>query len=114
VAIGAWHMSPEVLARYRAALDSTLGAKVQQQVNTLRARGFGLDAMEKLKRVPPPYAQDHPRGELLKLKGLAVAVQPAEGISSSPKLLDWAEEQLRATAPLMSLLDKALAGPPSR
>jgi uncharacterized protein (TIGR02453 family) len=114
VAIGAWHMSPEVLARYRAALDSPLGAKVQQQVNRLVALGFGLEAMEKLKRVPPPYAQDHPRGGLLKHKGLALAVQPAEGISSSRKLLDWAEEQLRATVPLMDLLDKALADPPSR
>jgi len=114
VAVGAWHMSPEVLLRYRAALDSAFGARIQASIDGLVGRGFGLEAMEKLKRVPPPYAQDHPRAELLKHKGLAVVAQAADGISSSPKLLDWAEEQLRLAAPLMDLLDNALGEPRSR
>jgi uncharacterized protein (TIGR02453 family) len=114
VAVGAWHMSPEVLLRYRVALDSAVGARIQAQVDALVVRGFGLEAMEKLKRVPPPYPQDHPRADLLRHKGLAVVAQAADGLSSSPKLLDWAEEQLRAAAPLVHLLDNALAEPHSR
>ena len=114
VAVGAWHMSPEVLLRYRSALDSPVGARIQAQVDGLLGRGFALEAMEKLKRVPPPYAQDHPRAELLKHKGLAVVAQAADGVSGSPKLVDWAEEQLRAAAPLVNLLDNALAEPHTR
>ncbi len=109
--VGAWHMSPEQLARYRAMLDNPRsGARVQKEVDALRAQGFGVDAMEKLKRVPPPYAQDHPRAELLKHKGLAVTVQPDARVSSSREYLDWAETKLTAAAPLVGLLDKALAG----
>jgi hypothetical protein len=65
--------------------------------------------MEKLKRVPSPYAQDHPRAELLKHKGFAMMAQPEENVSASPKFLDWAEAHLRAAAPLIHLLDKNLS-----
>jgi uncharacterized protein (TIGR02453 family) len=112
VGAGVWHMSPEVLARYRAALDSkSSGPKIARQIDTLKERGFGLDAMEILKRVPPPYPQDHPRAELLRYKGLAVGVQPEAKISSTRRYLDWATDHLSATAPLMHLLDKALNAP---
>src|SRR6267378_930789 len=98
--IGAWHMSPSVLARYRGVLDHPQrGAEIQRLVDQLLTQGCTIEAMDKLKRVPPPYAQDHPRAELLKHKGLAIVAQAADGISSSPKVLDWAEEQLRMAAP---------------
>jgi uncharacterized protein (TIGR02453 family) len=110
IGIGAWHMSPEVLQRYRGLLDHPRqGAQFQKIVDSLLARGNQLAAMEKLKRVPPPYAQDHPRAELLKHKGLAVMAQPAQNVSGSRLLLDWAETELRAAAPLIHLLDKALS-----
>ena len=82
---------------------------MQKEVDALRAQGFGVDAMEKLKRVPAPYPQDHPRAELLKHKGLAVTAQPEAQVSSSRAYLDWAAAKLTAAAPLVSLLDKALA-----
>jgi uncharacterized protein (TIGR02453 family) len=109
IGIGAWHMSPAVLQRYRALLDSPRqGAQFQKLVDGVLARGNQLSAMEKLKRVPPPYAQDHPRAELLKHKGIAVMAQPEQNVSGSRQLLDWAETELRAAAPLIHLLDKAL------
>lgn len=108
---GVWHMSPEVLARYRAALDSrTTGPKIQKQVDTLKTQGFSVEAMEILKRVPPPYPQDHPRAELLRHKGLAFGVQPDAKVSSTRRYLDWAQANLTAAAPLMHLLDKTLGG----
>jgi hypothetical protein len=58
--------------------------------------------------VPPPYRQDHPRGELLKHKGLAVHAVLPDGLVSTPGLLDWAEERLRQAAPLARWLDKTL------
>jgi uncharacterized protein (TIGR02453 family) len=107
---GAWHMSPETLGRYRAALDDKrVGARIQSEVSKLAGLGFEISAMEKLKRVPPPYAQDHPRAELLKHKGLALGVHPAEGQSSTRAYLDWAEAKLTAAAPLLLLLDKTLS-----
>ena len=113
--IGAWHMSPSVLARYRAVLDGVqTGPEIQRRVDELLAQGFSIEAMEKLKRVPSPYAQDHPRAELLKHKGFAIMAQPTENVSSSRLLLDWAEAQLRAAAPLMHVIDKALTEPAAR
>jgi uncharacterized protein (TIGR02453 family) len=113
--IGAWHMSPAVLARYRGLLDDARhGPTIKMLVDQLVAQGCRVTAMEKLKRVPPPYPQDHPRAELLKHKGFAVMAQPTENVSSSRLLLDWSEAQLRSAAPLMHLLDKRLGAAESR
>jgi len=102
-------MSPAVLSRYRGLLDNPRqGAQFQKLVDALLARGCQIASHEKLKRVPPPFAQDHPRAELLKYKGLAVMAQPEQNVSGSRLLLDWAEAELRAAAPLINLLDKAL------
>jgi uncharacterized protein (TIGR02453 family) len=110
VAIGAWHMSPETLGRYRALLDDgRSGARVQDMVDALLAEGFTTTAMEKLKRVPSPYAQDHPRADLLKHKGLALVAHPEGGISGSREFLEWSEARLRAAAPLTHLLDRHLS-----
>ena len=51
---------------------------------------------------------------LLKHKGFAIMAQPTENVSSSRLLLDWAEAQLRAAAPLIHAIDKALTEPASR
>lgn len=109
--IGAWHMSPAVLTRYRELLDDTRqGAHIQRMVDQLLAQGWSVETMDKLKRVPAPYPQDHPRAELLKHKGFAVMTQPKDNVGGSRLLLDWAEDRLRAAAPLMHLLDKGLVG----
>jgi uncharacterized protein (DUF2461 family) len=109
VAIGAWHMGPEVLARYRSRLDDPkLGPKLTSMVNTLVSDGWQVASMETLKRVPAPYAQDHPCAELLKRKGLAMSAQPSEGISATSAFADWAEAKLRAAAPVVHWLDRHL------
>ena len=67
---GRYMMDPAQLARYRAgvAADSS-GRKVVALVDALRDRGYEINEAE-LKRVPPPFGQDHPRGGLLRLKQL--------------------------------------------
>jgi uncharacterized protein (TIGR02453 family) len=110
VAIGAWHMSPEVLARYRAVLDDRRrGPEILGIVRRLQAEGWQLGAMETLKRVPPPFAHDHVCAELLKHKGLALSIQPQEGISATPEFVYWAEARLRAAAPMVHWLDRRLS-----
>ncbi len=109
VGIGSWHMGPEVLQRYRDAVASEKsGAPLSTAIEELKKRGFGIEAMERTKRVPAPYPQDHPRGELLKHKGLAVGVQVPEGLSNTPELVDWAEGEIRSARLVVDWLAKYL------
>jgi uncharacterized protein (TIGR02453 family) len=110
VGVGAWHLSPAVLNRYRAAVDHPRhGPAIQKFVDALTAQGYSIESMETLKRTPAPYAADHPRAELLKRKGLAVGVAVPDGVPQSPELLDFAERHLRLAQPLVAWLDKHLA-----
>ncbi|MBV9577267.1 MAG: DUF2461 domain-containing protein [Chloroflexi bacterium] len=110
LAIGAWHMEPPVLLRYRAQVDDArAGAQLHKIVSQLQRDGWNLGSMEALKRVPPPYPQDHPRAELLKRKGLAASIQVEEGISATPALVDWADAHLRQAAAMINWLDRHLA-----
>lgn len=56
----------DALDRYRAAVDGPAGAELAE---ILAALGERMDPPE-LKRVPAPYARDHPRGALLQRKSL--------------------------------------------
>ena len=105
VAAGLWDMRPPYLARYREALDNPVwGPPAQATVDRLLAAGFRLGSHGDLKRVPPPYPQDHPRGSLLKLKGLAVSADASEDQAGSRAFLDWSEDRLRTAAPLLEWL----------
>ena len=68
---GYYHMAADQLTRYRAALDSdAAGAAVVSITDGLRAKGLDLTAIASLKTAPRGYPKDHPRIELLRLKGL--------------------------------------------
>ena len=109
VAVGAWHMEAPALARYRQLLDDPRrGRELRLAVEKLLANGWRLASMETLKRVPPPYPQDHPCAELLKHKGLALSIQPDEGISATRAYADWAEARLREAVRVVSWLDRNL------
>src|SRR5690242_11994997 len=109
VALGAWHMEPEVVARYRELLAKPrVGTGLLSIVTSLQNAGWQLGSMEALKRVPSPYPQDHPCAELLKRKGLAMSIQPAEGLSASRAFVDWAVDRLREAAPMMRWLERHL------
>jgi len=66
---GRYMVEPEELARYRKAVAGTTGAQLEKIVAALQRKGYEINEAE-LKRVPPPYPQDHPRAGLLKLKRL--------------------------------------------
>ena len=110
IGLGSWHLGPEVLGKYRAAVDHARdGPRLHKIVDDLTARGFSLSSMESLKRTPPPYTQDHPRADLLKRKGLAAGIQIPEGLLQSRDLLDWSDLHLRMAQPLVAWLDKFLS-----
>ena len=67
--VGAFDFGPPDLERYRRAVaDESEGEELTRLLARLQAR---RDPPE-LKRVPAPYPADHPRGELLRHKGLNV------------------------------------------
>ena len=71
VASGYYHMASDQLQRWRAAVDDeTSGAAIVNDIAALRKARFEIGAMDALKTAPRGYPRDHPRVELLRMKGL--------------------------------------------
>lgn len=67
---GRYMVEDPQLKKLRAAVASDRsGKELVGIVEALRKKGYDVSGQE-LKRVPPPYPQDHPRGELLRHKRL--------------------------------------------
>ena len=68
---GYYHMAPDQLDRFREALDrQAVGAEIASIIDKLRPKGLEITAIGSLKTSPRGYPRDHPRIELLRLKGL--------------------------------------------
>jgi uncharacterized protein (TIGR02453 family) len=105
---GCFDLEGPTLDAYRRAVDDAeTGAALARLIDDLAAQGFQMDAPS-LKRVPAPYPADHPRGELLKRKGLPAfreAPIPATGaIADSATCL----VAFRTVTPLHRWLEDAL------
>ncbi len=71
--------------------------------NLGRKRSFGRFAgrPDALKRVPAPYPPDHPRGDLLKCKGLvAVYEGPLPKEAYDAAFVDWCYKHLEKMLPV--------------
>jgi uncharacterized protein (TIGR02453 family) len=67
---GRYMLEDQQLKKLRAAIATDRsGKELVAIVEELRKKGYEVSGQE-LKRVPPPYPQDHPRGELLRHKRL--------------------------------------------
>ena len=110
LAIGSHEMTPDQLTRYRDAVAGKDGEKLARIVATLRKDGYQVTEAS-FKRVPAGYAADHPRGELLRCKGLMASRnwKPGPWLQS-----DEAKDRIRAaikdSKPLTTWLD-AQVGP---
>ncbi|NUO49854.1 MAG: DUF2461 domain-containing protein [Polyangiaceae bacterium] len=70
---GLYMMDPAQLAKFRAAvLDDKKGKELSTLVTKLEKAGYEPVAHDKLKKVPRGVDPEHPRAELLKMKGLTV------------------------------------------
>jgi uncharacterized protein (TIGR02453 family) len=68
-AMGSHEMAPDQLTRYRDAVAGKDGEKLARIVGALVKDGYQVTEPS-FKRVPAGYPADHPRGELLRCKGL--------------------------------------------
>jgi uncharacterized protein (TIGR02453 family) len=69
VAIGSHEMAPDQLTRFRDAVAAKEGEKLARLVAALVKDGYQVTEPS-FKRVPAGYPADHPRGDLLRSKGL--------------------------------------------
>jgi len=73
VGSGYYHLQTDQLERFRAAVaDARTGPKLATAVDALRRKRYEVAARESLKRAPRGFDPDHPRVDLLRMKGIHV------------------------------------------
>jgi uncharacterized protein (TIGR02453 family) len=73
VGSGYYHLQSDQLLRFREKVaDNRTGPKLAAAVEVLRKKRYSVAAREALKRVPRGMDPDHPRAELLRMKGVHV------------------------------------------
>jgi uncharacterized protein (TIGR02453 family) len=73
VGSGYYHLAPDQLERYRRAVDDAKsGPKLVAAVAGLRKNRYEVASRESLQRAPRGFPPDHPRVELLRMKGMHV------------------------------------------
>ena len=111
IGFGAYFFDDRQLAKWRklVAADKS-GNEIAALIAKFRKAGYDLDGHDNYQRVPKPFAADHPRAELLKLRGLTGEF-PAmpKGLLHKPALVQWLVEHAKTTAPLVKWLSKRLA-----
>jgi uncharacterized protein (TIGR02453 family) len=107
VGVGCYQFDPPKLARWRKAVAGKPGDALVPLITRLRKAGYAVRGYDSYKRVPKGFAPDHPRAELLKMKGLVCAFPeiPA-GLLHKPGLADWMVKHAKATAPLVIWLHR--------
>lgn len=108
VGSGYYMLASDQLERYRAAVaDNRKGAPLAIAVTALRKKKYNVAAHDELKRVPRGFDADHPRAELLKMKGIHVGREfaPARWLGSRAAY-DRIVDTWRAAAPVNRWLDK--------
>ncbi|MEY2431036.1 MAG: hypothetical protein QOC92_761 [Acidimicrobiaceae bacterium] len=108
VGSGMYMPMPDQLERLRRAVaEDRTGAQIEKLVNAVRAEGIEVSAHEELKTAPKGYPKDHPRIELLRMKGLITWKQwPIAAWLGTPKAKQRIIDVLHAAKPINAWLDK--------
>lgn len=120
VGAGMYHMAPDQLQLFRAALlDEPNGAAIAEVADALASGGYEIGAAETLKTAPRGWDRDHPRIELARRKGLTMArtFDRAKWMST-PKAIDRITAVWRDARAMNDWLDvnvgPSTAPPPER
>ncbi|MGY2128691.1 DUF2461 domain-containing protein [Blastococcus sp. SYSU DS0617] len=102
---GSWRLESDQVARYRRAVaDPVQGARLEQEIERLKAAGWEIEG-DRLVRVPAGYAADADRLDLLKHKALhATRRWTPEDWLHTRDVLDRVRDSWRDLAPLNSWL----------
>jgi uncharacterized protein (TIGR02453 family) len=96
------------------ALRAHFAAHYQRYYEVAERQGYAErfvgSQSPRYKRVPAPYAADHPAASLLTLKGVHVSALIDLGLLTSPELVPTIAETFEKLAPLVALLDEGLLG----
>jgi uncharacterized protein (TIGR02453 family) len=107
IGAGMYMFSPGQLAAWRAAIAGKPGAQLASLVKTLRAQGHEVSGHDDYKSVPRGYSADHPRAELLKMRGLTVVFPRINGRElASPAVLSTIVARAVEVVPLVKWLHK--------
>lgn len=106
VGAGIYKPEPAALERFRSAIDDDeSGRQLQNIVTSLRRKHYQVDTHERLMSAPRGYAADHPRIELLRMKGIFAGktFAPAAWISTR-KTLERVRQVVNDVSPLADWL----------
>lgn len=107
VGVGSYRFDAGKLARWRKAVAGKPGAELAPLVARLRKAGYAVGGHDDYKKVPTGFAADHPRAELLKMKGLTGGFpEIPRGLLHKPGLADWLVKHGRAMVPLVIWLHR--------
>jgi uncharacterized protein (TIGR02453 family) len=108
VGSGYYHLAPDQLERFRIAVaDSKAGPKLAAAVAGVRKNRYEVASREALQRAPRGYPPDHPRVELLRMKGMHVGrTFGAPAWVHTSRALDRIVTAWRDAAPVNRWLDK--------
>ena len=102
VGVGIYMFDSNQLARWRKAIDGKAGAELATLIAKLRKAGYEIGGHDDYKRVPKPYTDQHPRADLLKLRGLTASPRAIpRGMLHQAKLAPWLSAHGKALAPLV-------------
>jgi uncharacterized protein (TIGR02453 family) len=110
VGAGTYFFDAAQLAKWRklVAADKT-GKPIAALIAKTRKAGYWVAGHDDYKKVPRPYAADHVRGDLLRMKGLTVGFpEIPKGMLHQPKLATWLVEHGRAAAPIVTWIREHL------
>ncbi|HEX4819147.1 MAG TPA: DUF2461 domain-containing protein [Acidimicrobiales bacterium] len=108
VGSGMYMPMPDQLERLRRAIaDDKTGVALEKLVAKVRSSGIDVSAHDELKTAPKGYPKDHPRIELLRMKGLITWKQwPVAAWLRTAKAKGRIVEVLHAAKPINAWLDK--------
>jgi uncharacterized protein (TIGR02453 family) len=105
---GLFHPAKDQLAKLRAAIDDDrTGTELEELTEGLRAAGATIEAHDALATAPRGYPKDHPRIELLRMKGIigTFSHRPAAWLHTA-KARDVVAGDWRTLRPLHTWLER--------
>ena len=114
VGSGMYHLMPDQLERYRAAVAAEgAGEELRSVVESLKKSGLDVHGTDPLKSAPKGYPKDHPRVEMLRYKGIVANKRfAAAAWLGTAKAKTEIVKVLRGSAPLNDWLSRNV-GPTS-